>query len=92
MRKVYMVRHQKAGIVTSHVFAEPPTPQQAAPIVAECERLHGRGGWVSVHEADLLTDGVPSFPERGGGSTDTQASVLPVAISGVGTVTAARKK
>ena len=57
MPKVFMVRHQKAGIVTSHVFASTPTPAQVAPIVEECERLHGQGGWVLIHEAELLGAG-----------------------------------
>lgn len=88
MAKVYMFRHQKAGIVTSHVFTSPPTSQQIAPIKAEVERLHGREGWGAVHEAELMgPEELPVFPERNGdGSTENVASPSIPAISAVGTV------
>lgn len=91
MAKVYMVRHQRAGIVTSHVFASPPTEEQVAPIVAECERLHGREGWVKIHEADLLLlTEVPVFPERAPASGQENGAAVPVVgIEGTGTVTPA---
>lgn len=63
MPKVFMLRHQRAGIITSHVFSAPPTEAQQAPLIAECERLHGRDGWVSVHEADLVGDELPEYPK-----------------------------
>jgi len=90
--KVYMFRHQHAGIVTSHVFAAPPTDDQIAPIKAECERLHGRAGWGMIYEAEFMaTDAdVPSFPERApAGGGDNAASVSAPVISGAGTVTPA---
>ncbi len=84
MAKIYMLRHQRAGIVTSHAFTSPPTAKQQAPIIAECERLHGREGWVKVHEVDLLTNELPSFPERVSGP----ASISTPQINAVGTVEA----
>lgn len=87
--KLYMVRHQRAGIVTSHVFLSPPTEAQIAPIKAECERLHGKEGWAIIHEAELM-DGsaIPIFPERSAsGGTDNIAAVSGPVISGTGTVT-----
>jgi len=90
MAKVYMYRHQKAGIVTSHVFASPPTEEQMAPIKAEVERLHGREGWGQIFEAEFVasTDEIPSFPPRdAGGATENKAAAAELAISGTGTVT-----
>jgi hypothetical protein len=93
MAKVYFVRHQKAGIVTSHAFRSPPTEAQQAPIKAECERMHGREGWVMIHEAEFITDEstLPVFPERPGtvatGDNTGTAGVAGPAVSAVGTVT-----
>jgi len=93
MPKVYMVRHQKAGILTSHVFLAPPTDEQVAPLVAECERVHGRTGWVQIHEADLMTaEDVPSFPDRSAGAGKSNAAAQPFGVSGVGTVTPPAEK
>ncbi len=91
MAKVYLYRHQQAGIVTSHVFASPPTDAQIAPIKAEMERLHGREGWGMIFEAELMgPEDVPVFPERANnGSVDNVASPALVVISGSGTVTQA---
>lgn len=84
MAKVYMFRHQHAGIVTSHAFTEPPTPAQIAPLRAECERLHGREGWGMIHEAELLgADKIPSIPVRATGPAELPGPT----ISAVGTVT-----
>ena len=87
MAKVFMVRHQRAGIVTSHVFAQPPTDEQQAPIIAECNRLHGaelkgKPCWTSIHEAELVTTEIPAFPARA-----SEDAVKPVTVSGTGTVT-----
>ena len=82
MAKVFMYRHQHAGIVTSHVFSKPPTDEQLAPIIAECERLHGRAGWGKIHEAEFLGDEVPSFPKRESGPARTPQ----FGASGTGTV------
>lgn len=90
MAKVFMYRHQRAGIVTSHVFLERPSEEQIAPIKAEMERLHGREGWGMIHEADLMGLGdVPVFPERENSATRDNAAVSSTPqISGTGTVTA----
>lgn len=79
----YMYRHQHAGIVTSHVFRSKPTPEQLAPLIAECERLHGREGWGMVHEAEMLDAEIPHFPERPAPSTHAFVAIASV----VGTVT-----
>lgn len=84
MAKVYMVRHQRAGIITSHAFSSLPTAEQQAPIIAECERLHGKGGWAIVHESELLGDGeLPTFPVRPEGRNDIPGPT----VQAVGTVT-----
>lgn len=83
MAKVYMVRHQRAGIITSHAFAAPPTPTQQAAIVAECTRLHGPGGWAAIHEADLMSPSdLPIFPERAEGPAELPGPT----VSATGTV------
>ena len=66
--KVFMFRHQHAGIVTSHVFSKSPTVEQIAPLKAEVERQHGREGWGMIHEAELLSDEVPVFAAPAGPS------------------------
>lgn len=85
MTKCYMVRHQKAGILSARVFAKPPTAEQIAPIILECDRLH-KGGWTRIVEADLIIDEVPeaNIPD---GETDNTAALSHFAIEGAGTVT-----
>lgn len=89
MAKVYLVRHQKAGILTGHVFTEPPTLEQMAPLVAAAERLHGKEGWARVHEAELYGPGeIPELPTRpevvAGGAGEAAADLF--RGSGSGTV------
>lgn len=90
MDKVYMVRHQHHGVVTSHVFASPPTPEQIEAIAAEAERLHGRPGrvtgWTRVVEAALCgaTD-VPAFEVAGEPSDQLDNKVKPGDFVGSGT-------
>jgi len=72
MAKVYMVRHQRAGILTQFVFKNKPTDAQIAPIKAECERLHGgevngKPAWIAVYEAELIEDSVPEMPKPAAG-------------------------
>lgn len=38
---VYFVRHQAGGVLLDYPFANPPTDEQIAPLVAEMVRLHG---------------------------------------------------
>ncbi len=95
--KAYMLRHQVAGIVTSHVFATKPTEAQLAPLVKECERLHGsdhkgKKTWVMLHEVELLSAGeVPSLPERapssGAGGPGAEMKIPAPSIKVIGTVT-----
>lgn len=86
MAKCFMLRHQKAGIITSHVFLNAPTDAQRAPIEAECKRLHG-SGWVIVHEAELLDESAPSFPERESAPASGSVAKAPeFAIRGEGMV------
>lgn len=85
MAKVYMVRHQRAGIITSHVFSSPPTAEQQAPVLAECARVHGPDGWAIVHEAELLGAGeLPAFPSR----AEERSDIPGPTVQAVGTVTA----
>lgn len=94
-RKVYMVRHQAGGILTSHVFESKPTEAQIAPLRAECERLHGKAHaktgevyWMNVVEVPLLGNEVPSFPAPApaSGSKKNAAARPEFAVSGTGTV------
>ena len=65
MATCFMYRHQHAGIVPSHVITSRPRPEQLAPLIAECELLHGQKGRGIIHEAELLSsDETPKFPER----------------------------
>jgi len=84
MAKAYMARHQKAGIITSHVFLNKPTDEQLKPIKDECKRLHGEG-WMIIHEAELLDEGAPLFPKRE--SADGAKRVSEFTVKGEGTVT-----
>ncbi len=85
-KTIYMLRHQKAGIITSHAFTAQPTMDQAQPIIDEAVRLHGREGWVRVHECLLLEPGeVPTFPVRALG--DGTASMPQIEIVAEGHVT-----
>jgi hypothetical protein len=92
---VYLVRHQAAGLLTSHIFLAPPTDEQVAPLRAECERLHGKihpkrqtPYWIEIEEARLLKGEIPVFPKReeGGGKANV-AGVPNFSVSGTGTVT-----
>lgn len=95
---VYMLRHQAAGILTSHVFGAKPTDAQLAPLIAECERLHGKGHpktkepyWSSVVEVPLLEGKeLPAFPRRappGGNGKKNAAGSAEFSVTGHGTVT-----
>jgi len=54
MKSVYLVRHQLAGFLTDLAFAEPPTPEQLAPIEARLELIHGPA-WFVANLAELHT-------------------------------------
>lgn len=84
MSKVYMYRHQVAGIINSHVFMHPPTASQISPIRSECERLHGKTGWERIVEVDLLVDEIPVFPDRpdGGNGKRNIANAGDISVSG----------
>lgn len=92
--KVYMFRHQHAGIVTSHVFAQLPSGEQLSPLLEQATRVHGPG-WIRVHEAEFIEgDAVPQIeqPAAARFSVSIQAGVARAKeerteISGVGTVT-----
>ena len=83
--RAFMLRHQHAGIITSHVFINKPTVAQLEPLVKECERLHGTGGWVLIHEAELVGHDVPKLttPPRKAHNLTLGAPT----VSGKGTVT-----
>jgi len=80
--KAYLIRHQKHGFVTSHVFLEPPTKAQVAPILADIATRHATG-WVRIVEVDLMGPGeVPQLPPP----PEAPAGMAPMTIKGVGHV------
>lgn len=92
-QKVFMVRHQRGGIVAEHVFMSEPTPEQMAPIVAEMRRLHGAGGdgkpepWIKIHEALLYRPGeIPAYPARAAVDVAGVSQTQPFGFSGSGEV------
>lgn len=90
-KKIFMFRHQKGGTVTSHAFTSKPTAEQVAPLIAECERLHGKSGWGMVHELLLLDDSeIPDVPQPSSNARP-DASTSNFVVRGTGTVTAAPK-
>lgn len=57
--RVFMVRSRKLGVLTSHVFANPPNATQMAALVPEDEGA----GWPRVHVAELLSgEQLPTAP------------------------------
>ena len=65
MKTVYMVRNQHAGVLTTHVFEQPPTEEQVAAMLPHAARVHASAadGWGMVHEAQLLgPDELPQPP------------------------------
>lgn len=90
MKTIYMLRHQKAGIITSHAFTSTPTHAQSDPIIAEAVRVHGKDGWVRIQECQLLdANDVPVFPRRADG--DGVASLPEFQINAAGAVTNPKK-
>jgi hypothetical protein len=88
MRKLYLVRHQKAGILTDYAFTEPPSEAQMTPLVAIAERLHGKSGWVRVYELVLLEPGeIPqiALPDAAGGNGGNAGSAAAKLFVGSGT-------
>jgi hypothetical protein len=60
--KCYLIRHQKAGVVTSHVFTSAPTAEQVAPVLADLAKRHDPNSWHTIVEAELFGPGeVPVF-------------------------------
>ncbi len=59
--KAYMLRHQHAGVITSHVFLEEPDEAQIAPLLEAANRVHGEG-WHRVQEVEVVhEDDVPQL-------------------------------
>jgi hypothetical protein len=88
MATAYMLRHQHAGILTSHVFLSHPTREQLEPLISECERLHGAGGWTRLHEVEALATGeLPAAKEPEPVGTDESVAPAPkFAVSAEGSV------
>lgn len=91
--KVFMVRHQHHGMVTSHVFTAKPSDAQVKALADEAARIHSKAGWTRIVEADLLgPEEMPPIPEQPGepsGQTENKADKPKFVVTGVGTVTEA---
>jgi len=94
MAKIFIVRHQAAGLVHEFPFAESPSKEQIDAVASFCARshgeVHGKTGesyWVRVEERELLsaTD-LPSVPSPGGVSTGNAAASGEFTVSGEGAV------
>lgn len=71
MAKIYFVRHQAAGILTSYPFASEPSKEQLAAIERLCFQGYGAEHpkskepyWLRVIEAEVLgPSDIPSVPD-----------------------------
>lgn len=96
MAKIYLVRHQAAGLVHEFPFSQPPSEPQVDAVKAFCLQSHGFGHpktpdepyWVRVEERDLLGSlDLPVAPERTSGLSVNSAAAGEFSVSGSGTVT-----
>lgn len=90
--KVYLVRHQHHGVITTHAFTKSPTAEQMKPLLDEAERLHSKKGWGRIVEAELLgPDEMPSVAAAQGTpstQTENKSDKPKFVASGTGTITA----
>jgi hypothetical protein len=90
MKTIYAVWHQAEGVVTSHLFVEPPTDEQMIALRAELARRHNRPDMeMRVRPILLLEpDEVPwSHLHEPASDGDGQASVdQTFTVSGEGTI------
>lgn len=96
MAKVYLVRHQAAGLVHEFPFGQAPSKEQVDAVKAFCLRAHGpshpktpdESYWVRVEERDLLGPGdMPVLPEPPSLSTSANlAAAGDFSVTGEGTV------
>jgi len=77
MTIIYAIWHQAEGVVTTHLFKEPPTEAQTRALRRELEKRHNRPNMeMRVREVQLLDPGeVPEFAERAPASGDAEALV-----------------
>lgn len=90
MTKIYLIRHQHHGFITSYAFAKTPTQAQLDPLLEEAERVHSKKGWVRIIEVPLLDVGeLPEVVVVGTPSTRTEsiADKPKFTVSGTGVVT-----
>lgn len=72
MVKVYFVRHQAAGVLWEHPFAQYPNADQVDALARRCFQTHGaihartaEPYWLRVDELELLgPNDIPVVPER----------------------------
>jgi hypothetical protein len=82
---VFAIRHQRGGICTDWLFADPPTREQYAQGVRALETKHGTG-WTRLVEIPLLTTEMPPMPETPNTSGANSALTGEVFITAVGHV------
>ena len=97
--KVYLVRHQAAGLLHEFPFACHPSGEQLAALAKLCFQLHGAQHprtrepyWLRVEELSLLGgDFVPDVPDRSL-SVAQSAGAPRFEVSGTGHVTPPKGK
>jgi len=58
---MYLIRHQKGGFWTGHVFAAEPTGEQLAVVARYMDAIHG-AGWVMSVPVDVCGAELPTMP------------------------------
>ena len=52
--KAFVLRHQKAGVLTDKVYLVPPTDEQQATAKVRLDKLHSTDGWLRVMPTVLV--------------------------------------
>lgn len=58
---MYLLRHQKGGFWTGHVFAAEPTGEQIAAVARYMDAIHGEG-WIMSVPVEVVSAELPSMP------------------------------
>lgn len=90
MASIYLLRHQRGGVLTKYAFLTTPSDEQMEAVGKDADAVFGKG-WLSVYEVLLVEDGtVPQAEELGaeevqGGAT-SGSSFPAIMGQGYGTV------
>lgn len=89
MSKIYIARHQSIGFLTQFPFAQKPSAEQLAALEKLCFQAAGTTHpktkepyWLKVAEFDVLTDEVPSVPDRSLAAVEQEVTKFEVSAAG----------